>query len=224
MGKRGPQPRYVDTTWTPELAYVVGMIASDGNLGRDGMYIDVSSADRETIETVKNILCLDNKIGTKNNGAAYRIQFKSKGWHTWLQEIGLTPCKSKTLGCLEIPDAIFFDFLRGVWDGDGCIYSYFDPRWRSSFMFYISFASASPIFLSWLQQTVERLAGIKGKITGPAKSTYQLRFAKETSTKLFKKMFHCKGVPHLPRKLAKAQKIFKLDRDNNKQRLLRLSQ
>jgi hypothetical protein len=222
MGKRGPKPKNVDTTWASELAYVVGMFASDGNLGKDGMYLDVTSADIETIVTVKEILKLDNiKVGTKNNGSTYRLQFKRILFHQWLQSIGLTPDKSRTIGQLDIPDRYFFDFFRGVWDGDGCIYSYFDPRWKSSFMFYISIASASPNFLIWLQESIERLIGTKGKITVGSKNTEQLRFAKRDSRVLFAAMFYKKGLPHLPRKFAKAQEIFRIDEANDKDRLAR---
>jgi len=50
MGKRGPKPKSIDTTWTSELAYVVGIFASDGNLDKDGMYLDVTSKDKEILK------------------------------------------------------------------------------------------------------------------------------------------------------------------------------
>lgn len=80
---------------------------------------------------------------------------------------------------LEILE-IFFDFLRGCFDGDGSMYAYWDPRWRSSYMFYVCFASASPRFLEWIQVTVEHLSGVRGKIgtTGSGR-VQQLRFAKK---------------------------------------------
>ncbi len=223
MGKRGPKPKFIDTTWTPGLAYVVGMFASDGNLGKDDMYLDITSVDIETIRTVKKILKLDNiKIGTKYSGSgtfAYRLQFKRVLFHQWLMSLGLTPNKSKTIGVLNIPDKYFFDFLRGVWDGDGCIYSYFDTRWKSSFMFYISIASASPKFLVWLSDSVEKFVGVKGKIT-PMGNAFQLRYAKTATQKLWPYMFpKNKIVTHLPRKFAKAQKIFRIEAANNKKRL-----
>jgi len=218
MAKRGPEPLAVDTTWTPELAYVVGIFASDGNLGRDSAYLDVTSTDREVVENVKKILKLDKvKVGVKRSGngdRAFRVQFKRVNLHAWFTSIGLHPNKSKTIGPLNIPDDFFFDFLRGVWDGDGCIYAFWDPRWRSSYMFYISFASASPAFLEWLQESTRRLIGVVGKIGGAGKGAMQVRYAKKEARTVFNAMFHQKELPCLKRKFTKAQKIFTIDERN----------
>lgn len=53
---------------------------------------------------------------------------------------------------MKIPGKYFFDYLRGCFDGDGCFYSYWDPRWRSSHMFYLEFISASKNHIDWLQK------------------------------------------------------------------------
>lgn len=84
--------------------------------------------------------------------------------YNWLVDIGLTPNKSKTIGKLKIPEEYFFDFLRGCFDGDGSIYAYWDPRWESGYVFHISFVSVSPSFLEWLQDIVEKLSTVKGRI------------------------------------------------------------
>lgn len=224
MGKRGPKPKYVDTTWTADLAYVVGVFASDGNLGKDGMYLDVTSVDKEMLENVKNILGITVKIGKKKSGHgnfAYRIQFKRVMLHKWFMSIGLTPNKSHTIGAIDVPDKFFFDFFRGTWDGDGSIYSYFDPRWKSSFMYYISIASSSIKFLEWLQSQTQSSSQVKGSITRGTRDAFQLKFAKREAKIIFDRMFHKDGLPHLPRKFAKAQKIFRIDKANNKKRLVK---
>ncbi len=224
MGKRGPKPRFIDTTWSADLAYVVGIFASDGNLGKDGMYLDVTSVDKEILENVRRILGLTVKIGKKKSGhgnIAYRIQCKRVMLHKWFMSIGLTPNKSHTIGALDVPDQFFFDFFRGVWDGDGCIYSYFDPRWKSSFMYYISIASSSRQFLEWLQCKTLSLVKVKGSITKGTRDTLQLKFAKREACIIFDNMFHQSGLPHLSRKFAKAQEIFRIDKANNKKRLVK---
>ena len=45
----------------------------------------------------------------------------------------------KKLKSVVMPKKYFFDFLRGHFDGDGSFYSYWDKRWKSSYMFYVSF-------------------------------------------------------------------------------------
>lgn len=225
MGKRGPKPLgQVSTKWSSDLAYAVGLLASDGNLSKDGRHMDLTSKDKGQIIAFKNCLDLNVKIGMKTSGYTgrndyFRVQFGDVLFYQWLLDIGLAPNKSKTLGELKIPDEHFFDFLRGCFDGDGSMYAYWDPRWHSSYMFYLNFASASPLFLSWLQSTIKRLAKVKGRIGsgGRGRSTQQLRFAKRETTVLFNKMFYSPDIPFLKRKFTKAQKIFTIDQQHNAQ-------
>lgn len=227
MGKRGPKPKHkTSTEWSPELAYTVGLITSDGNLSPSGRHINLTSKDKDQIDTFQKCIGRTVTVSMKTSTYTgrsdyYHAQFGDVAFYTWLMSIGLAPNKSRTLGNLEIPDKYFFDFLRGLWDGDGCIYAYFDHRWKSSYMYYISFVSASPKFIQWLQEEVERLCGASGHITIGGRNTKQLKYAKDDTNCLFKAMFYEKGLPHLPRKFAKAQKIFRIDQANNKKRLAR---
>src|SRR3989338_4542107 len=55
MGKRGPKPgfnakRRISESWSPELAYAVGLLATDGCLSPPGHLIDLTSNDREQLE------------------------------------------------------------------------------------------------------------------------------------------------------------------------------
>lgn len=209
MGKRGPMPRReINTQWSPELAYVVGLLASDGCLVEKGHLIDLTSKDKEQIENF--LLCLNKnvKIGTKGsgsgNGRYYRAQFKSVLFYNFLVSIGLTPAKSKTIGELKIPNNFFFDFLRGSFDGDGCTYSYWDKRWKSSYMYYLSFASASKRHLEWIRERNKQNLGVRGHITHTKnKSLYQLRYAKSEGNKILKKMYANERAVCLSRKKLK---------------------
>lgn len=214
MGLRGPKPKQtINTSWTPELAYVVGLIATDGCLYGDGRHISFTTADLQLAQLFKELLKLPNKIRYKSGSVRGRmcpdIQFGSIIFYQWLLSIGLTPRKSKTIGPLLIPDEYFFDFIRGCFDGDGTIYSYMDPRWANSHMFYVSFASASPSFVNWVRTSLARLVCIKGHITPVQKNTHQLRYAKAESLVLLSKMYYNKQVNCLERKRQKAIKILK---------------
>ncbi|PIT92750.1 MAG: hypothetical protein COU08_00800 [Candidatus Harrisonbacteria bacterium CG10_big_fil_rev_8_21_14_0_10_42_17] len=152
MGKPGPKPKgNVIIKWSPNFAYVIGLLATDGCLSKNGRHIDFTSKDKEQVETFKQCLGLSSKIGRKKSDSNeakkyFRIQFSDVLFHRWLVSIGLTPNKSKTISELKIPDKYFFDFLRGCFDGDGSMYAYWDPRWHSSYVFYLQIASASPFF------------------------------------------------------------------------------
>ncbi|MEK7390576.1 MAG: LAGLIDADG family homing endonuclease [Patescibacteria group bacterium] len=91
-----------------------------------------------------------------------------------------------------MPDKYFPDFLRGVFDGDGYSYSYWDKRWASSFMFYICFTSASRDFIEWLRRKLQKQLGINGHITsqGRNKSCLQLKYAKKEAVIVKKYMYY----------------------------------
>src|SRR3989344_3501193 len=216
MGSRGPVPRgRISTNWSRDLAYAVGLLTTDGNLSKDGRHMELTSRDKVQLITFGKCLGIDAKISEKQSGYkkgsySFRIQFGDVLFYQWLLSIGLGPNKSKTLRSLKIPDKYFFDFLRGCFDGDGSMYAYWDPRWKSSYMFYITFVSASTDFLIWLQKTVERLTKENGTISSGV-GTFQLRYAKKGSLVLCKRMYNGKNLPRLERKFTKAQKIFRIN-------------
>ena len=108
--KRGPYRLRARSplVWSPELAYAVGLIATDGNLSPSGRHVSVSSGEREVLETF--LRCIDRraKIGHVKGGFGthgLRVQIGDVGLYRWLQSIGLTPRKSLTLGPIDVPDA-----------------------------------------------------------------------------------------------------------------------
>ena len=211
MAKRGPKPRTKEITWSPDIAYGVGLMATDGNLSPDGRHLELTSKDIQQINNLKRCFDIRAKVSTKSGGALahgkryYRIQWGDVTLYNFLLDVGLTPNKSLTLGALKVPDEYFFDFLRGSYDGDGSFYSYFDPRWKSSFMFYFTFLSASQIHILWLQETVERLTNLKGHmtITGTKCIMYSLKYAKKETLELLKYTYPNPEVMCLERKRLK---------------------
>lgn len=200
MGKRGPKPtKKVNTEWTPNFAYAIGLIASDGCLSSDGRHITFVSKDIEQIENYKKSLNINNKTRMHSSGStsnlAFRVQFGDINFYEFLNSIGLTSVKSLTIGELLIPDFLFFHFLRGLFDGDGCTYSYFDKRWKSSFMLYFCFSSASSVFINWIQSKIKFFTGIKGHITSLSRTNtcYNLKYAKTEALQLIKNIYPSEG-------------------------------
>jgi hypothetical protein len=219
MGKRGPKPLRKEVIWSPKLAYAIGLIATDGCLSPDGRHILFVSKDIEQLENMARCLDLKAKLGYSYSALARakypRIQWSDVRLYEFLLKIGITPRKSLTLGAVSVPDKYFFDFLRGSFDGDGCFYSYFDRRWRSSFMFYLNFTSASPTHIQWLQETLWRLVGVKGHISRVEESKDRkrietLRFAKREALVVIRKMYARPHSLYLSRKRLKIDKALRI--------------
>jgi hypothetical protein len=222
MGKRGPQPkRIINEKWTPNLAYAIGLIATDGCLSSDGLLIDLTSKDREQLLNFSKCVGVDFNIGNKWNqkgDECLRIEFKNRIFYDFLLSIGLTPRKSLTMGKLKIPDEYFFDFLRGCFDGDGCFYSYWDPRWRSSHMFYLEFISASKKHIDWLKEKLKSEIKVIGHVTTAVRKNtyYQLKYAKKEALEVIKKMYYTPRVVCLSRKRIKIEKALKVEKQQQK--------
>jgi hypothetical protein len=201
----------VKIKWSSNFAYAIGLIVTDGCLGRDGGHIDFTSKDLEQIENFKKCLGITAKIGYKISGGGFvsrRIQFRNEKFYAFLVKIGLTPSKSKTIGKIMIPDRFFFDFLRGSFDGDGTFYSYWDKRWKSSFMFYTEFISASQTHIDWIRSKIYEDLGINGHITTNSNNVCkQLKYAKADSLKIIRKMYYSNNVVCLSRKKLKINKV-----------------
>ncbi len=213
MGKRGPKPKgKVKIKWSANFAYAIGLIVTDGNLSQSGSRITLVSKDREQIDNFNKCLNIDVKIGIHNSGStistALRVQFKDVLFFNFLNSVGIYPAKSKTIREVKIPKKYFFDYLRGCFDGDGTIYSYWDKRWKSSFMFYVCFVSASEYHILWLQNEIFKILKINGHITSNKNdSCKQLKYAKADSLKIIKNMYKNKKSVFLSRKKLKIKKI-----------------
>lgn len=218
MGKRGPKAKtIIDQKWNSKLAYAVGLISSDGCLSKDKRHISFTSKDIEQINNFKKCLNLQNiKTGNNYSGAgnlSHKVQFGSVLFYDFLTDIGLMPNKSKIIDELKIPEKYFFDFLRGTFDGDGSTYSYWDKRWRSSFMFYLTFVSASERHIRWIRTTLLERLNVKGHVSGYGrKATFQLKYAKKEAMEIISKMYYNPRVICLKRKRDKIFKSIKVNK------------
>jgi hypothetical protein len=219
--RRGPVPRQagraLDCSWSPVMAYIVGVVATDGNLSGDGRHISIVSKDRDWLTLIRDCLGRMNRISeTRAHGQTYyRLQWSDRLLYDWLLGAGLTPAKSLTLGPLQVPDIVFADFLRGCIDGDGWILSYTDryhTKTKPKYVYErlaVCLTSASPAFVKWVQDTTGRLWNIEGAlIRQPQRGDYApqwwLKYGKRASLKLLPILYHTPDVPCLARKRAKA--------------------
>src|SRR2546428_14095341 len=145
-----------DINWSANLAWAVGLIATDGNLSGDGRHMAVTSIDRDVLETLRACLNLSVAITPHYGGHGHRglrVQWGDRHFYDWLLDVGLTPTKSLTLRPLAIPDAVFADFVRGCIDGDGSVTVYVDTYNTDKSeryvyeRLYVKLVSASHLFL-----------------------------------------------------------------------------
>lgn len=196
----------VKIKWSPNFAYAIGIITTDGNLSIDGRHINITSKDKEILLKSKICLGINNKIGRKSRGVSedkkyYVLQFGDINFYEFLLKIGLMPGKSKKLTSLKIPTKYFSDFLRGCVDGDGTIVLANHPESRHK-QLRLRLYSASLNFASWMMNEIKRTAKCKGGWIYSAKKkvVHAVCFGKEDSTKIIKFMYYNRVESYLQRK------------------------
>lgn len=205
----------VNIKWSPDFAYAIGLLASDGYLSKDGRHIGIKSKDLEMVNNFRKALGIKNKIGRGVRGYEtvkkyFYVQFGDIIFYRFLNGIGLTVAKSRTIRKVNVPYNFFGDFLRGLFDGDGTFYSSWDRRWPNSFVFQIAFCSASFDFILWLKDSLAKFYGVKGFIREGSR-VYNLRYVKGDTRKLFSKMYHKNKALFLSRKYIKIKNALKKD-------------
>ena len=113
---------------TPEFDYILGILATDGNIYKNSIKIEQSDENIEILKHFQDFL--ENKVPikqTKHRNKSYNyIGFKNQDLCDYLMSFGVTPNKSYTLKLKYIN----WNVLRGVFDGDGCLVM--DPRKNKS--------------------------------------------------------------------------------------------
>lgn len=208
------------STWTPEMAYVLGFICADGSVYKNPNgyeYLGLYSTDKEILEKIRLAMGSDHKIGIRARARRhfpwedlYGIQIRNSRWIEELHSYGIRQNKSRTLQLPKVPHVHLRHFVRGYFDGDGCahygVYWRKDRReWKKQFS--VHFTSGSKMFLEDLKRvlgSVVRAGHISQKERG-----YELVFGQHDGVALFHFMYHnISAELFLERKFRKFQDAF----------------
>lgn len=118
------------------MAYVVGLMATDGGLSSDRRHLTFDSGDENLVKTF--LACLGRQAiyrtkRTKKGGICYQAQFSDVRFYRWLRTVGVHPRKSLTIGAIDVPDEFIAPLARGLFEGDGHISNFVHAPTRSGF-------------------------------------------------------------------------------------------
>ncbi len=213
--------RTKELVWTKEFAYAVGLFVSDGHLSIDGRHIDFTSKDCQLVETFSKVLGLSNTITRKSRSNEeekkyFHIAFSDVELYRFLQAINIPQQKSKQIQEIILPQNLFFDFLRGLVDGDGNICVYTHPQSRKE-QLKIRIFSASKCFLEWLRAQI-MLNGVEGGRIRLATRVWELTYPKRYALQLLELMYHSDRLPCLLRKYEIARSCLSKNKSFNQNR------
>ncbi len=209
--------------WSPEMAYVLGYFAADGSMLRNkrgAHFIEFTTTDRILLRHLLTTTNSNHKVQTRSRKGKkanwkiqYRIQIGSKEWFTDLIALGFTERKSLSLCFPLIPKSCVAHFIRGYFDGDGCVYfqhlKYAD-RVKKRWVLQTLFTSGSRLFLVSLHETLKRHGIKKGSLRKKTRG-FELVFSHHDSLALYKLMYHTNPTSSLflPRKRVKLERAIR---------------
>lgn len=203
--------------WSPRMAYILGFLCADGYVftnPRGSQYLCFVSTDREIIEKIKKCLSADQRIGVtistyRQHKDRFVLQIGSKILVKDVARFGVVQNKSCSI-CFpnKIPQQFRWHFIRGYFDGDGCVY--LGRHWRKdrstySWVFRVLFTSGSKSFLDGLRKVIARSGNSRGGFIIKKQSGYELTYSTRDAFAIGKAMYRqVQSNLYLERK----QKIF----------------
>ena len=123
---------YFDIIDTPDQAYILGLLWSDGcnNYNKGTIQLSLQERDKHILESINELTKNERRLSffglndkNPNWQNTYTLVLQSRHMSQVLNDYGMVPRKSLVL---ELPDwlheELYADFLRGYIDGDGSIY------------------------------------------------------------------------------------------------------
>lgn len=110
---------------TEEKAYFLGFLYADGYNQKDKNIVrmNLHEKDKKILEKLTNIIQPSKKLYYSNKKKQYSIQIVSEQMCTDLNYHGCVQAKTKILTFPKtVPNNLIRHFIRGYFDGDGCIH------------------------------------------------------------------------------------------------------
>ncbi len=179
------------------MAYVLGFFCADGAMTINpcgSKYLDFDITDKDLLLKIKRCLNAHQIITRRNHNKgkdSYRLQIGSKKIFNDLLIMGLTPKKTFRFNMPFVPTSLFSHFVRGYFDGDGCILRVILHKERKTQTISLRtvFTSGNKKFLQELAFLLNQTINITGFFAN-SKQTTQLIYSVKPSLSLYQFMYN----------------------------------
>lgn len=207
-------------TWSPKMAYVLGFMFADGSLldtnsSSRTYYLLFSNNDLDLLNKIRKTLSSEHKIYVRPprvmehtekkyiSKTSYLLKFGNKSMYDDLLDLGMTHRKSNSMHLPKVPMRLFSYFLRGYFDGDGCVNIYL-PKNRVTPRIKVLFTSGSTGFLSELSELLAQVLSIKTLPYYRSMGAHNLTASDANAVRVLDYMYiGLNEVPYLERKYQK---------------------
>lgn len=208
---------------SPNMAYILGLIASDGSISKKENLIAIQllATDKEILEKIsketETTRPLESYTRKETGHEISTFRCWSKVWKDDLSHYGIEPEKTFSLKPPTfLKDEYAIDYIRGYFDGDGSIY-YLEKTNRVFF----EIVGASKAAIAWIQDKLVNqyhLVINKPLIETRPNGTVMYRIKigdKEELKKLYNLLYHSDNLLFLSRKNKRFKTLLNIPRDSN---------
>ena len=190
--------------WTPEMAYILGLMTTDGNVSYNAFMIQLHPNDIKLLQNISNIMLGEDivyiKNGTHNDLAHFR--FNNRTCIVDLYDLGIHENKTFTVKPPEnIPDDMKKYYSLGLIDGDGCLFFTTKRRKRFELIFCGNF-----YMTNFLKKYIYQVTGynpnilVYKKYKNKENKIYNVRINSKYTTEFFMKYLYENSNLFLERK------------------------
>lgn len=206
-------------TQSHNMAWLLGFIASDGNVSKDNnrIKISLSSVDKEILEKIKEELEIEANIKdyvTNNGFYVSELCWPSRKHKQTLANYSIIPNKTFLLKPpYGLEEEYHIDYVRGCFDGDGSISLIKNSNGRGQGNIRFQIASATEEILEWILDVFERYGITRPKIQVQIKPSGTPLYYFQYSSVMSRKIYHILYTPNslrLERKYQHYTEVVKL--------------
>lgn len=207
---------WLDELDCPEKFYFLGFFAADGcNFKKQNeAKIKLQRGDLELLEKFKNLLESDRPIyevydkpnGSRRESYSSNLRLTSKYFCSRLEELGLPERKTYSLHFPDyIPEKYLRDYVRRVFDGDGCVSVIHKGKARG-----MTDIAGYPNFLKELKTAIEKVLSINIVFYQNKENCAHLKINRQEDIKTFLDWMYKDSTLHLKRKYQRYQEFLSI--------------
>jgi hypothetical protein len=205
---------YFEKIDTEDKAYFLGFIIADGNINSKKPQVSIIQKETDILYKFKECIEFEGNIFTKNDGSNCSIlTITSKKMKDDLFNLGIFPAKTMIVKYPNIPKELEHHFMRGVFDGDGCI-SFHKPGKRDKYgRGQVNICSGSRSFIEEYVNRLEHYGITRNKIRCPRDTYSVIDWGSFSDVEKFYELFYKNATIFLERKKIKFEDVVNLSKD-----------
>jgi hypothetical protein len=209
---------YFEKIDTEDKAYFLGFIVADGCIHSNTNNIKIIQKEQDILYKFKNYIKFDGPIFFSENRNISSIGVSSFKMKKDLENLGVVSNKTMIIKYPSIPMELENHFMRGVFDGDGCISIHHDKRDESD-RGQVNICSGSIDFISKYVDNLYKYANVKkNNIRCPKGTYYVIDWGGLTDVENIFRFLYKDATVFLERKKETFDKVMLINSNKNKYR------